>query len=256
MTLEHDPGTESGETDALVERLVRAGRADGPSAKTLAAAPAAVATLLSGQAAAAAGLTPALGAVAPAGTVAASPLVLLTWIAASAVVTATALAVGSAFRETRSAAPSALVLGVSAPRSVPAPPSSASATPPAVVDTPRAAGSTPSAVVALASPTVASAPRGDVSREVAFLDAARHALVDGSPSRALGILETLEQMPRRALVPEATVLRVRALLAEGSVTEARRVAEAYCDAAPSSPQASVLRALIADSEIRAAPSRL
>ena len=84
MTLEHDPGT-----DTLVERLVRAGRADGPSAKALAAAPAAVTTLLSGQAAAA-GLTPALGAVAPAGKVAASPLVLLTWVALSAGVTAAA----------------------------------------------------------------------------------------------------------------------------------------------------------------------
>jgi hypothetical protein len=256
MTLEHDPGTESGETDALVERLVRAGRTDGPSAKALAAAPAAVATLLSGQAAAAAGLTPALGAVASAGKVAASPFVLLTWIAVSAGVTAAALAVGSAFRETPLAAPSAVVLNVSAPRSGLATPSSAAATPPAVVEPPRAAESTPSAAVAPASPAVASAPRGDLSREVALLDAARQALVDGSPSRALGILGTLERMPRRALAPEATVLRVRALLAEGTHTEARRVAEAYCNAAPSSPQASVLRALIADSEIRAAPSRL
>jgi hypothetical protein len=102
----------------------------------------------------------------------------------------------------------------------------------------------------------AAAPRADVAREVAALDAAQRALVDGDPGSALRTLAALERMPQRSLAPEATVLRVRALLAQGNIVEARRVAEKFCVAAPTSPQAGVLRALLANTEIRATPSRL
>jgi outer membrane protein assembly factor BamD (BamD/ComL family) len=117
--------------------------------------------------------------------------------------------------------------------------------------------SPPLAPSALPAPAaVAATPRADVAREVASLDAAQRALLDGNPDSALRVLSVLEQMPGRALVPEATVLRVRALLARGSGAEARREAERFCVVAPSSPQAAVLRALIANNEIRATPSRL
>jgi outer membrane protein assembly factor BamD (BamD/ComL family) len=81
-------------------------------------------------------------------------------------------------------------------------------------------------------------------------------LVEGNTGAALRILSKLEQLPARALAPEATVLRVRALLARGDTVEAKRVVERFCVVAPSSPQAGILRTLIADSEIQAAPSRL
>jgi len=246
MTGENEPGVD--DADALVERLVRAGRADGPSATALAGAPAAVATLLAAPAAAA--LAPPTGlAAAHVGKVAASPLLLLKWVGVGALVSTSALALVDAADAGRVAPQAAAVASVAAPRSAP------TAAAPTVQLSPQPV--LPTAPSATLVPLVApSAPRADVAREVASLDAARQALVAGNAGAALRILSTLEQLPGRALVPEATVLRVRALLAQGNGAEAKRVAEKYCVAAPSSPQAGVLRALVDNSEIQSKGSRL
>ena len=49
---------------------------------------------------------------------------------------------------------------------------------------------------------------------------------------------------------------VRALLAQGSGAEARRQAELFYESSPGSPQAAVLRSLIANNQMQTAPSRL
>jgi hypothetical protein len=76
-------------------------------------------------------------------------------------------------------------------------------------------------------------------------------LLAGNTPRALETLATLERLPSRALAPEATVLRVRALLATNQPALARRVARRFIDAAPASPQARVLRGLFADALVGA-----
>jgi outer membrane protein assembly factor BamD (BamD/ComL family) len=97
-----------------------------------------------------------------------------------------------------------------------------------------------------AAPLKVPAARADVAREVALLDAARVALLQGNARRALDALAGLERMPVRALLPEATVLRVRALLALDDLKTARQVAARFVATAPGSPQAPVLRGLFAE----------
>ena len=84
----------------------------------------------------------------------------------------------------------------------------------------------------------------DVSREIGLLDAARRSLSAGDPQAALAHLDETALLTRRALVPEATVLRVRALLILGRTAEARALVDRFTQTAPASPQASVLRSLV------------
>jgi hypothetical protein len=83
----------------------------------------------------------------------------------------------------------------------------------------------------------------DISREVALLDAARLAL---GRNDALGALQELEQyqlLSRRTLDPEATVLRVRALLASDRRQDAAALARAFTLRAPNAPQTRLLKKL-------------
>jgi hypothetical protein len=236
--------------DALITRLVRAGQADGPSARALSAAPVAVAALLASTAAQAA-LAPAAAVVATEAGRALSPLVLVKWIAVGTVAGTSLMAVVHAPELLGS---KHVAKTVAAAQSAPAAPAQAKA--PAALARPTPS---PAAEPASASSTAAgvtSAPHPDVAREVSVLDAARHALVEGHAAEALRLLTALERLPGRALVPEATVLRVRALLAQGSNVEARRVTDAFCANAASSPQCAVLRGLIANNVIQPTPPRL
>jgi len=234
--------------DALVTRLVRAGQTDGPSARSLQTAPIAVAALLSSTAAHAA-LAQAGGAVAAQVGKALSPLVLVKWVAVGTVAGTSLMALVHAPELLGSKTPAKMALA--APPAV-----SAKAPAAAPVDTaqPTAAVEPPSPSSALAG--VTSAPHPDVAREVSALDAARRALVAGDAAEALRLLSSLERLPGRALVPEATVLRARALLAQGNALEARAVTERFCSGAASSPQCAVLRTLVANSVIQPPPSQL
>jgi Tetratricopeptide repeat len=172
----------------------------------------------------------------------------LKWVGAGALASSSALALFSATQSapsshTRELASTAQVVR-SAPVTV------------GVPLVPQPALPTPEVAASASVPATASAPQADLAREVAGLDAARQALIDGDAALALRLLSSLERAPRRALVPEATVLRVRALLAQGDAAQARRVAERFLAVAPSSPQASVLRRLIENNEMQPAGSRL
>jgi hypothetical protein len=233
-----------GGADPLLARLSRAGRSDGPSPRALRAAPVAVAALLLSSAPLAATAAEVSGAASALSAKSAlSPLLLLKWVAIGALGSGSLLALGHAPELLRSA-PS--VQTAHAPRAQPRPATVLPAAPSA--ERPPAAQPEPESGPA---PELPSARPSDVAREVKLLDAARAALVAGDTAKALRLLHTLERVPARALVPEATVLRVRALLADGRRAEAQRVTEQFSARAPSAPQANVLRQLIANSEIRA-----
>lgn len=93
------------------------------------------------------------------------------------------------------------------------------------------------------APLPGDIPAPDISREVAQLDAARLALGRNQPALALVELERYQSLSRRTLDPEATVLRVRALLASGRPDEAEAIARAFTGRAPNAPQARLLQKL-------------
>ncbi len=251
MTHDDEPMRWSeGDADSVVQRLVRAGQQDGPSARALRAAPVAVATLLSTSAAAA--TLAQAGGVAGAlvGKGATSTLVLLKWIGVGTLAGSSLMALAQApklWRTTPLPVPTEVPRGLpQAPRNAPEP-----AVPVVVVAPPSTAEP-----VSSGAERGASARRADVAREVTLLDAARAALIAGSPAQALQLLDSLERLPERGLAPEATVLRVRALLAHGEAGEARRIVDQFCARAPDSPQALSLRALVNKTVIQSPPSRL
>lgn len=74
----------------------------------------------------------------------------------------------------------------------------------------------------------ASAPSGLVA-EVAALDRARAALRGGRARESVALLDSFDQtFPGSNLAPEATVVRVSALLALGQRTQATRLVRGYC----------------------------
>jgi hypothetical protein len=231
--------------DEVVRRLLRAGKHDGPSARALGAAPAGIAALLSANAAG------AVGTAAATAKGALSAVVLAKWfgggiLAGTVLMTATHATriVGD---DPRASQPQA-VPATPVATAVVAPVRPRSALPPVEQPQPPARVATVPASPPPGARSAPSAPpssRITVAREVALLDAARAALVAGDASEAVRVLDALERLPERTLVPEATVLRVRALLARGEVSRAQQLAASFHRSSPDSPQARVLRALLA-----------
>lgn len=216
--------------DPELRRLLAAGRNELPPPHALRVAPLVISTLLTVQAAAAAAPV-AQGAARHALTTA-----VLKWFAGGVLVGAAALSVPQVLKPVQPVAPVVIEGALPQVRArVRAEPAQPSVAVPAVVD------AAPSA-----APVKASAVRADVAREVALLDAARVALVQGDARRALDALTVLDRLPARSLVPEATLLRVRALLALNELTTARKVAARFVATAPNAPQVPVLRALFAE----------
>lgn len=89
----------------------------------------------------------------------------------------------------------------------------------------------------------------DIAREVGLLDSARRPLEIGSASRAIQQLDQYAELQRRNLEPEATVLRVRALLVLRRKTEAEQEARAFYLGAPHAPQGQIIRELIEQSRL-------
>jgi TolA-binding protein len=95
------------------------------------------------------------------------------------------------------------------------------------------------------APSAARAPDPTLGDEVTALDRARRAMTDGDAAGALRRLDDYEaHFSRGALVEEAQVLRIEALLAEGDRGAAARVASRFLAAHPSSPHAARVRALL------------
>jgi hypothetical protein len=128
---------------------------------------------------------------------------------------------------------------------------------PAPVD-PFTIASTSTGVVA-APPAPAHAPivvvdadevaTSTVPAELIMLEQARGALRDGDPARCLSTLERYaERFPRGSMAPEATMLRIEALMNAGDRSAARRFADAYLASDPDSPYTVRVRSLLETSD--------
>jgi hypothetical protein len=103
--------------------------------------------------------------------------------------------------------------------------------------------SDPAAAVAAfdAAPVAASSLR----EETAQLDRARALIVAGSAQAGLAALDRYATaFPRGALGPEATLLRIKALVASGDRSRASVLARAFMAARPGDPHIDELRALL------------
>jgi hypothetical protein len=278
-----DRFVESSENE--VERLLlRAGRdTSSPQARRralLAATGVVTASTLSAGTAtgAAAAGTAAMGAKA-------ASLLSLKWVAviglASLGAMAGTVAVHRAWatRDARERAPLTSAVPPAAPRTPPAPPAEphTSLAPPEAPRTPLAPPSNPTASPAATPPATpelsatadglapairssavtrtthggapASTPVGSsAATELMLLDEARGALAAGDPSQALSILEAYRRrFPHAALAPEASVLRIEALVAAGDPTAASRAAQSFLQANPASPYAQRIRSVLESS---------
>jgi len=242
------PWARSGDADETLRRLVRAARNDGPSDESLRAAPQAIAALLAASAATTIA-TGALGSgVAGAAAFGAknsiSSVMLVKWFGLGLLAGGSVIAVANVPRLTRPAPE----VGIQASTSVLLRP------PEQPVLAPQRARAEPVASVASSGTPLRSSSRTELARELVLLDRARTALASGAPERALDALDELAHLPARVLAPEATVLRVRALLAVGSRAQARAIVEDFANRAPGSPQVGVLRALLGAQGAAPAPA--
>jgi hypothetical protein len=88
------------------------------------------------------------------------------------------------------------------------------------------------------------APR-DVHAQLQALEQARGALAAGDAPRALSILDAYASaFPHASMAPEATVLRVEALVRAGDTASAERLGSAFLAGQPQSPYAAHVRSLI------------
>jgi hypothetical protein len=73
-----------------------------------------------------------------------------------------------------------------------------------------------------------SAPADSLAAELVQVDAARRALSDGHPRRALALLDVYDRtFAARQFGPEVVVLRIEALLANGQTGAAERLAQEF-----------------------------
>lgn len=242
--------------DPRVRRLIASARGDGPSTRALTAAPAAIAALIAAEKAAlAAGLSAAGGAGAKlaSGASTATFGIVAKWVGLGALVGASASAVAYEYKAAVSA-PTELTPAAASPGKVVAgdhavsrarasalvdPEPSPSASAPVVAATVQARRALPHEAA-----REAVADDKPVERELELLDEARNAMSTGEPAQALAALDQAEQLRVRALGPEATVLRVRALMQLGRQGEARALAEQFLRRSPRAPQARVLSELL------------
>jgi TolA-binding protein len=91
----------------------------------------------------------------------------------------------------------------------------------------------------------APVPPTSLAQEMRVLDAARRVLASGDPQSALATLVEYErEFPNGALRPEASVLKVRALLAAGDRAGAEALAQRIIERAPQSEHADAVRAAL------------
>jgi hypothetical protein len=102
-----------------------------------------------------------------------------------------------------------------------------------IVQSPRALKASPSG-------------NADINGEIAAITLARGALDKGNARAGLAALDRYQQdYAHGALAPEATVLRIEALLMAGERARAKSLGEAFLKAHPKSPHAQRVRSLIA-----------
>jgi hypothetical protein len=232
------PWARSEDADQTLRRLVSAGRNDGPSPESLRAARPAIAALLAASAATtiatAAGASGLPGAAAFGAKSSISSVLLIKWFGVGLLAGGSVVALASVPRLVQPAPEASVRAASSVPRPAPEQP----------VLRAQAIPTQPVASVASSGAPHRTSSQTDLTREIVLLDRARMALAAGVPRRALEALDELADLPARALAPEATILRVRSLLAVGNVEQARKAVEDFARRAPGSPQVGVLRELL------------
>lgn len=173
-----------------------------------------------------------------------APLVVGKWLAVAAFVGVGAVAVVHVARPTsvKLANQTALAKTAQEP-ATPEPPAA-----PAVEANDPAANGPSNEAAPLATPrSFKAAPAGstDITGEIAAISLARGALDKGNARAGLAALDRYQQdYPHGALAPEATVLRIEALLLAGDRARAKSLGEAFLKAHPKSPHAQRVRSLI------------
>ncbi len=254
--------------DARVGRLLLdAARADEPAHvkhRTLLAATAALAatSVVAGTAAAGAATAAAAAGTATAGKVGLSSLASLKWLLIVAV--SGAGIVTGAVAIQRAGGPSAPALSgrpaliASAPTPVRSPalsPGTGSAATAPRAPAPSIPAPAPPPVINLpsrmtppresAGPSAPAPSSSTFPAEVAVLDRARAAIDSGNPAAAVAELDAYAtRFPHGTMAPEATLLRIEALIAAGDRPAAARVADAFTAQNPKSPYTTRLRTLL------------
>ncbi|MBX3130612.1 MAG: hypothetical protein KF718_28090 [Polyangiaceae bacterium] len=233
-------------SDAARSLIELGSQHDGPSPADRARVRRALVSAL-GTSAVLASSTTAAGAAASAGVGAGGATVgsLLTWLAGGVgvgllVALPAAMSAEPAEHPSRSTATNVAPpapLPVAEPSSAPTPGATAAAdTPPAVEQSPRAPERRPQrASTASAIPPAARAA-DELERESKLLSHAQRELAAGRPGTALAALDQHERtFPGGALTPEREAARVLGTCAAGQRDQARRLAEKFLEAHPSSP---------------------
>jgi hypothetical protein len=182
----------------------------------------------------------------------------LKWVAVTTVVGVGAVAATVAVRKAGDAEsrPKAVVVATTASSTQPAVAGSpskaitpaASATAPEVDlqrNPQRSTVGPPASAAATAATSSVSSDDSAFSEEVIALDRARAAIAGAGPAQALSILDDYgARFPRGVMRPEATVLRIEALVNAGDRAAAERAAEAFLRANPSSPYVPRIRTVL------------
>jgi hypothetical protein len=169
-------------------------------------------------------------------------------IAASVVAARHGGVVAPALREVPATAPSRAEVSVEPPPAAEPAPLAAVPTPSGVA--PETLPSPSEILPQRAAPRTATArprepdPAADLAREVELLDAARRAVASGNPGRALATLDAYErQFAHPHLRPEASLVRLEAMLALGRNDEASRFGRSLLEGQPDGPYARRIRSL-------------
>ena len=260
-----DPERLSIDSDNELERLLlRSGRASAPRGSRQRALLAATAVLMT--TGLSAGGAAAGGVAAKAGSV-----LSLKWLAVLGIAGLGAMTVAVAMNgdllssdpARRAEGPVTTVTTAARPSLVPhAPPTPATQSPATNDTSPVVASVSPASPASSATdaprPSAARLPEpaaeptasagSSVHAELGTLEQARGALSAGEPARALSILDAYStRYPRGSMGPEATVLRVEALVRAGDPSAAARVGNAFLAGNPHSPYAERIRSLLGGS---------
>ena len=218
--------------DELARLLLRAGRARAPEAareRALAAASAVVATGLATNTAAASAIAAKAGAAATLKWIGIGVAVVA--VAGAGVVARRALRGPPAYGEAPSQVPAGGRTTSAAPRRVSLPPRpeeqlapyTGAGPSPATVGTGPTVPATRPGTPATAAPAAKALSGAAMAEELAWLERARTATTGGDPARGLSLLDAYGvRFPHGMMAPEATMLRIEALIGAGDRPAAER----------------------------------
>jgi hypothetical protein len=134
---------------------------------------------------------------------------------------------------------------VEEPATVEQPPAVEASAPIASLDPPP-----PEAPPAPALRPVATPPPVALAAELSRLDEARRAIASGDASKSLELLDSFDrEVAHPALGPEASLIRIEALIALGRVDGARRIGERLLSAQPNGAYSQRVRSLLESSQL-------